>query len=215
MPRIKSILLTKFQVGFVPNSNPYNFPGLYMNFLSLYKYMHKKGHPDALCGRVPFPSVPSSYHTISNDCNQDIFGRFSIHLCLNPDQAGTGELYNIADESTPRSMADRWPFICSLFGVEGVPAVDPSSPESRTPVRFIRKHLDQLKLLQEEKWVVLQSIGLEEGIEMWMEHLNFNHDLVVDKARATGFSDEMPYKDSWKTVFERYERAKKAYLREQ
>ena len=183
-----------------------------MNFLSLYKFMHETGHPDAASAKVPFPSAPVSYSPVSNDGGQDIFARFSIHLCLNPDKAGTGELYNIGDESKPRSMADRWPAVCAMYGLEGVAPVEPGSPEYRTPVKFAKAHQDQVKKLEEEKGVQLQGIGLEEGLEMWMEHFDFDHDLILDKARSTGFKEELSYQEAWKKVFERYAQAKKAYL---
>jgi hypothetical protein len=205
-------LTDQTQNGFVPHSNPYNLPGLYMNFLSLYTYMHSKSHPSAASKQVPFPSAPASYHSLSNDGGQDIFARFSIHLCLNPSKSGTGELYNIADEPTPRSMADRWPYTCSLFGLEGIPPLPLSDPEDRKAVQFIKKYADQVKLLEEEKGVTLQVVSLDEVLEVWMENFDFDHDLLLGKARGVGFTEEMDYRGSWRIILGRYERAKKAYL---
>lgn len=187
-------------------------PALYMNFLSLYKFMHEKGDPDAASSKVPFPSAPSSYNTISNDGGQDIFARFSIHLCLHADRVKSGELFNIGDESTPRSYAERWPAVCALYGLEGVAPIEPGSPEYRTPVKFAKAHPEQVQKLEEEKGVTLQGIYLEEGLEMWMEHFDFNHDLILDKARSIGFQDQLSYELAWKKVFDRYAKAKKAYL---
>jgi hypothetical protein len=183
-----------------------------MNYLSLYTYMHEQGHPDAVSKQVPYPFGPSGWHSLSNDGGQDIFARFSIHLCLHPDKAGSSELYNIADEATPRSFVERWPIACALFGLEGVPPVEISSPQYCPPVKFIRKYADQVKLLKHEKGVTLQSVVLEDGIDTRMERFYFNHDMVIEKARATGFLEEMPYQDGWRKIIERYERAKKAYL---
>lgn len=183
-----------------------------MNFLSVYKFMHDTGHPDAASEEVPFPSAPDSYHALSNDGGQDIFARFSIHLCLYPDRAGTGELYNIGDEVTLRSMSERWPAICALYGLKGVAPVEPGTPEYRTPVKFSQAYPDQIEELKKEKGVELQGISLEGPLEMWMEHFNFNHDLILDKSRSVDFSEELRYDEAWRKVFERYAEVKKAYL---
>lgn len=200
--------------GFVPHASPYNLPGLYMNFLSLYRWMHEAGHADAASTRVPFPSAPACYHTRSNDGGQDVFARFSLHLCLHAAEVEveSGELFNIGDEARPRTFAERWPAVCALYGLEGVAPVEPGSAEYRTPVRFARAHPEEVRRLEEEKGVRLQGIWLEEGLEMWMEHFNFDHDLVLNKARATGFTEELRFDEAWRLVFERYARAKKAYL---
>ena len=183
-----------------------------MNFLSLYKFMHESGHPEARSAQVPFPAAPDSYHTISNDGGQDIFARFSIHLCLHSARVESGDLFNIGDESKSRSYADRWPAVCKLYGLEGVDPIEPGSPGYRTPVKFAKAHPDQVTKLAEEKGVTLQGIGLEEGLEMWMEHFDFDHHLILDKARSVGFTDELTYDVAWRKVFERYAKAKKAYL---
>lgn len=183
-----------------------------MNFLSLYTFLHEKGHPDAASKQVPFPFPPSSWHSLSNDGGQDILSRFSIYLCNHPSEGGNAELYNIADEAQPHSFAERWPHVCSLFGLEGVAPVETTAPEYITPVKFIKKYPDQVKLLEEEKGISLQNVVIADGLEMWMELFDFNHDLIIEKAKATGFTEEMPFQDTWRIVFERYERAKKAYL---
>lgn len=82
----------------------------------------------------------------------------------------------------------------------------------RTPGKFAKAHPDQVKKLEEEKGVKLQGLYFEEGLEMWMEHFDFNHDLILDKARPTGFNEELTYGEASKKVFDRYARVKKAYL---
>lgn len=174
--------------------------------------MHDNGHPDAQSKQVRFPFPPASWEVLSNDAGQDTFARFSIHLCLHPDSAGNSNLYNIADETQPRSFAERWPYLCSLFGLEGIAPVDSSSPEYITPNRFSNKYPDQVKLLKVEKGVTRQDVASEEGLEMWMEHLNFNHDLVIKKAKRTGFLEEMTLQEDYNIVLGRYVKAKKAYI---
>lgn len=96
--------------------------------------------------------------------------------------------------------------------MEGIPPVDTSSGKYRTPASFIKGHPEQIKLLEEEKGITLQGVSPEGGPQTWMERFDFNHDLVIEKAKATGFKEEVSYKETWKTVFGRYEKAKKAYL---
>lgn len=183
-----------------------------MNFLSVYKFLHERGHPDAASTDIPFPAPPSSYHSVFNDGGQDIFARFSIHLCLHPDVAGNSEVYNIGDASKPASMADRWPFICSLFGLRGLPSVEKSDPAFVLPVTFVNQHADAVEQLAQERGVHLQEISLGAGLEGWMEHFTFDHHLSLEKARATGFKEELSFQDSWRMVFERYQDAQRCYL---
>ncbi|KAH7065117.1 hypothetical protein B0J12DRAFT_613154 [Macrophomina phaseolina] len=201
-------------VGFVPNSNPYNIVALFTNFLSLYKYMHEKGHPAARSKRVSFPFPPPSYNAISTDGGQDIFARFSIHLCQQGgERAGNGELYNIADEATPRSFADRWPALCECFGLEGVgPDEGGEGFAKAAPVGFLREHPDQVEALERDKGVRLQEMPIGEGLEMWLHVFDFDHHLKLDKARSVGFAEEVPLRQMWKTAVERYARAGRAYL---
>jgi len=198
--------------GFVPHSSPYNLPGLFMNFLSLYTYMHQAGHPAAASKKVPYPFPPSTWKTLSNEGGQDIFARFSIYLSLNPSVAGNAELYNIADEAQPRSFADRWSAICSVFGLEGVEPVETSAAEYITPVKFIKKYPEEVEKLREDKGVEMQIVTIDAGLEIWLAMFDFNHDMILDKARATGFTEEIAYQDMWRIVFERYGKAKKVYL---
>lgn len=183
-----------------------------MNFLSLYKFMHETGHPAASSKEVHFPASPGSYRTVYNDGGQDIFARFSIYLCLHPEKAGTSELYNIGDSAVAKSMADRWPFICSLFGLEGKDPLDKSDPRYVLPVSFVVEHADIVERLRQEKGVELQGVGEGLVTEAWMETFTFSHDYCLDKARATGFEDELTIEESWKMVSDRYVVAKRIYL---
>lgn len=198
-------------VGFVPHSNPNNMPAVYMNFLSLYKFMHETGHPAASSKDVPFPASSGSYHTLFNDAGQDIFARFSIHLCLHPEQAGTSELYNIGDSAQGRSMADRWPFLCSLFGLEGKDPLEKSDPRYVLPVSFVAEHAGMAERLRREKGVELQGVGQGLVTERWMETFTFDHNFCLEKARATGFEDELTMEESWEMVLDRYVVAERAY----
>ncbi|KAL1963162.1 hypothetical protein VTN77DRAFT_8595 [Rasamsonia byssochlamydoides] len=129
-------------VGFVPNDNAYNLAAFFMNYLSLYAYVHGRGT------RVPFPGSPASWDILSNDGGQDIFARFSIHILLHPDKAGNAESYNIADSVKPESFSSRWPLICSYFGLIGEPPLAPDDPNFISPGRFIKEHQKELEEME-------------------------------------------------------------------
>jgi nucleoside-diphosphate-sugar epimerase len=198
-------------IGFVPHGNAYNTLGIFMNFLSLYKFMHEEGHPDARSDKVPFPGPSTIYWPVHHDGSQDMVARFSIHLSLNPGAAGNSELYNIADTSRPVTMGEQWPIICARFGLKGLPPVDRADPSFRLPVSFVHEHADMVTRLMKERGVELQDVYLGPVLEGWMGHLNFHHDLSLTKARATGFTDEMPFEVAWKNTVDRYASAKKVY----
>lgn len=202
------------KLGFVPHVNPNNFAAVYANFLSLYRFMYETGHPAASSKAVAFPASPVSYHNLSTDCNQDIFARFSIHLCLHPERAGNSELYNIGDSAKGISLADRWPFICSLFGLEGKDPVDKSDPTFVLCSSFIAEHADEVERLRQEKGVNLQPVTWAKVSEYWMDTFSFDTEQCLDKARATGFSEELTVEESWRTVLDRYVKAKKMYFGE-
>lgn len=194
--------------------SPNNFVSIYANFLSLYKFMHEKGHPAASSKAVAFPASPVSYHNLSTDCSQDIFARFSIHLCLHPERAGNSELYNIGDSAKGISLADRWPRICSLFGLEGKDPVDKSDPTFVLASRFVAEHADEVERLRQEKGVELQPISRTQVMEAWMDIFSFDTEQCLDKARATGFVEELTVEESWQTVLDRYVKTKRVYFGE-
>ena len=180
---------------------------------SLYKLMHEFGHPDAASKKLPFPSAPESCTTVSDDGGQDKVARFSMGFCLRSDRARTGELYNIVDEPTPRSMAERWPIVCKRLGLEGMPPMGPGSPKYRTHVKFAKAYPDHVKKLEQEKTVQLQGLRLGEPLERWMEHFDFDLYPVLDNGRSSGFMNEMSFKETWKIVFGRLAEARMGYLR--
>ena len=118
----------------------------------------------------------------------------------------------MGNEALPRSMSERWPAVCALHDLEGVPPVEHGTQDHRTPVRFAKAYLEQVEILKAERVVELQDIRLESPLERWMEHFDFDHHLVLDKARSVGFEEELPYDEAWQKVFQRYAQAKKAYL---
>lgn len=188
-----------------------------MNFLSLYKFMHDRGHPAAASKVVPFPAAAAgAYHAVFDDGGQDVFAQFSIYLALRqPEQRqarGTtsGELFNIGDSPTPASMAERWPLMCSLFGLEGAPPLDPDDPGFVLSSAFIAAHADQVERLKEEQGVELQPIGLD-ILEGFFQYFTENHNMCLHKAKATGFDGFLPVEESFRLVFDRYVEAKRAY----
>ncbi|KAF3004580.1 hypothetical protein E8E14_005571 [Neopestalotiopsis sp. 37M] len=198
-------------LGFVPHKNPYNLAAVYMNFLSVYKFLHEKGHPDAKSEKVPLPAAPGHAHTVFNDGGQDIFAEFSIYLCLHPDIGGNSEVYNIGDASQPASMVDRWPVMCSLFGLVGIPPVEKSDPAFVLPAKFVQEHPGAVEQLKEEHGVTLQEVALEDFLQAFTDWISFDHHLSLEKTRRSGFNHELSVEDSWQLVFDRYHRSKRCY----
>ena len=81
-------------------------------YLSLWKYLYPNSE-------VPFHDTKTSFVTKHRDTAQDILGRFTIFLSLNPDKTGE-QNFNIAD-NTGTTWKDTWPGICSYFGLKGTP----------------------------------------------------------------------------------------------
>jgi hypothetical protein len=44
-------------------------------------------------------------------------------------------------------MADRWPFVCSLFGLVGVAPLDTQDPKFCMPIDFMEKHSNMVEKL--------------------------------------------------------------------
>lgn len=45
-----------------------------------------------------------------------------------------------------------------------------------------------------------------------MDIFSFNTEQCLDKARATGFVEELTLEESWETVLDRYAKAKRVYF---
>jgi len=108
-------------------------------------------------------------------------------------------------------MADSWPYVCSLFGLKGIPPLEDDSKDVKIGA-FMKKYKDQVKKLEEEKGVTLQVVGLDEAMENWIESMDADHGFVLEKARGVGFREEMGYAEIWRGMIGRYERVGKVYL---
>lgn len=173
--------------------------------------MYEQGHPDAASKEVAIP-VPEMAAVTYQDGSQDIFARFSIYLCLHPDKAGNSEVYNIGDSANSQSLNDRWPYMCSLFGLVGLVPTD-MKEEPTHPVAFL-DHADMVERLRDEKGVVLQDVLLGAHARSWGKgaSLTKSRDMCLNKAKAVGFKEETTMQESWKTVLGRYGKSKKAYF---
>jgi hypothetical protein len=99
--QVVSLTLDVSKVGYTPHKNQYNLPGIYMNYISLYKFMHDQGHPDSEAKDVPLVSPTISYHSVWNDGGQDMFVEFSIYTSL--EGKSNNQVYNIAECERPYS----------------------------------------------------------------------------------------------------------------
>lgn len=202
-------LRTDMVVGFVPHPNPYNLAGTLGNYLSLYRFLHERGHPSAPSRTVPYPSPAPSFHIRNNEGNAAVFAHAALHMCLHPDRAGNGELYNVGGEAEPATYADRWPAMAAVFGLEGG---GPGEVRGGGAVGFVREHGGEVEALAREKGVVLQGVENEEGFDAWMAVFDFDHHFELGKLRGTGFGEEVGAGELWRAVWELYARAGRCYL---
>jgi nucleoside-diphosphate-sugar epimerase len=100
-------------IGFVPNQNAYSLAQSLGIFLSLYAAVEGQG------ATISFPGTLKSWRAKSHDSSSDMIARQTIHLSLNLPPAMKGEGFNVADAKAWSSWSDKWPQICSYFGLEG------------------------------------------------------------------------------------------------
>ncbi|KAH0840716.1 hypothetical protein AYO21_00630 [Fonsecaea monophora] len=193
-------------VGFLPHSNPYNLAGFFINYLSLVAFVQGRG------AKVPYPGHPDGWHTLSNDGGQDTVARFSLYLSVNPDKAGTSELYNIADTSDGYPMSAKWPAICEYFGLVGVPPLPLGDPTYVSPAQYLEQHKEELRQMESQLGNKIQQVDLMTGLDIWLMNFDFDHHLALGKARSVGFVEEGTVTGSWIQTFDRYRAARKLWV---
>ncbi|KAJ7165689.1 hypothetical protein C8R43DRAFT_987308 [Mycena crocata] len=183
-------------VGFSPNGSTYSLPAHWATYLSLYRAVEGEG------ASVPYPGTEKGYNSKFNDASSEIIARLAIWASLNPEKAGGGEIFNIADRAEPSTMRERWPSFAAYFGLVGVgpPAADAAM---LTPGEYARKHQDVLKAKCKKPNDVYGAAHLDR----YGFHLNFDRELSLEKLRAAGFDEEMDPVESWLKAFERFKRA--------
>lgn len=109
----------------------------------------------------------------------------------------------------PSSWSERWPVVCSFFGLRGVKIERDDPLEMRT---FIRENKGAWEAME-------RKYGLRRGFAdrpvqkpIWehimMSGFDFDRPYDVSKVYATGFQEERSTPEAWGPVFEVMRRAK-------
>ncbi|RDW60201.1 hypothetical protein BP5796_11807 [Coleophoma crateriformis] len=181
-------------IGFVPNGSQYNLTAHWANYLSAYALLEGKS------SQVPFPGTPAVYKGKYNEASSTMIGRISIWASLNP-QKSSEQTFNIADQAKGESMQERWPALCSYFGLEGVP---PSgSRDALLPGAYVKAHRHELQ----KRGMKGTEVFKAEFLDNYGFIFDFDRQFSLQKARRAGFVDEVDPNQSWFTAFDRFKAA--------
>jgi len=180
-------------IGFVPNGSTFNLTAHWAAYLSTYSLVEGKG------AKVPFPGTTKAFESHFNDASAEIIARFSIFASLHPEKCGGGKLFNIADQSKPTRMVERWPAICSFFGLEGVGPVE-EGKGALLPGEYVEKNRDVL----EERGVKGVSVWKGSFLDSYGFYLDFDREMCLDRVREVGFVEEREPNVSWWKAFGRF-----------
>ncbi|KAI1402655.1 hypothetical protein F4819DRAFT_485304 [Hypoxylon fuscum] len=191
-------------VGYVPNQNVHGIATSVGIFLSLFREIHGEG------AECPFPGNAKSWVALSNDSSADICARQGIHVSLTkPWSQQKGEAYNVADSRTPSSWQEKWPLICSYFGLKGIEFGQEKPIEIRA---FIKENFGAWEAM--EKKYGLQSGHADSHITLpgmefiFMTLFDFDRHYDMTKIYDTGFSEERGTLQAWGGSFDRMRKAK-------
>lgn len=151
--------------------------------------------------KVPFPGVESAYTSLYNEASTDIIARFCIWAGFHSERIGAGTVFNIADETRPSRMSERWLALAEYFKLEGIGPVD--DPSVLRPGEYIKKHQHVLAKHGIRRNMVFQTAFLD-GYGYYQ---NFDRQLSLDKTRSTGFLEEIDPISSWFKAFDRLKNA--------
>ncbi|KAF6814858.1 sirq protein [Colletotrichum sojae] len=191
-------------IGFTPTYNAYNLAGSIGVFCSLWREMFGEG------AECPFLGTERSWKALWSSSSAAVLARQAVHVSVTePWCRIKGEAYNGADSLTASSWSERWPVVCSFFGLKGVRLERDDPVEMRT---FVKEN--------KSAWEAMETkYGLRRGFadgpvqEPIWEHImmsmfDFDRPYDVSKVYGTGFSEERGTAEAWGLVFEVMRRAK-------
>lgn len=192
-------------IGFHPTPNFYSLAQALGIFLTLYREVEGEG------AEVTFPGTIKSWNAKSQDASSDMIARQTLHVSLTMDPKHNGSGFNVGDAKSYETFSQKWPTICSYFGLKAAaPVSGKEGPEVRT---YIKKHLDTWK--QIEKKHGLQSGFADSPIAFpRFEYVVFNlfdFDREYDMTKmyeVAGFKEERTSAQTYSGVFDRMKAAK-------
>ncbi|KAH8678199.1 hypothetical protein BX600DRAFT_451675 [Xylariales sp. PMI_506] len=192
-------------IGFVPNQNFYSLASSLGVFLSLWREIHGEG------AECPFPGTAKSWEALSIDSSADMIARQTLHVSLMPPWSERkGEAFNVADARSPSRWREKWPVLCSYFGLRGVKSAQDCPVEVRA---FIRGNLGAWEAM-EAKYGLQSGHADNPRIKPGFEHFliaQFDFDRQYDMSKMydrAGFAEERGTLRAWGGAFDRMRQAK-------
>jgi hypothetical protein len=192
-------------IGFVPNNNIYCLAQTVGTYLALYAELTGKG------AECPFPGTEKSWKNLSNESSQDICAQVSIIASLKP-EITSEQRYNAADSAEPSSWSKKWPTICKLFGLKGVPP--PAGGSGPEPTHYLADHFEQWQELEKKHGLATGRVGNKRSFggfsHFIITMLNFDRQMDMSKCHKMMGDAKVDYstEDSWGTALERFRKAK-------
>ena len=185
-----NIMLEK--IGFTPNGSNFSLAGHWASYLSTYALVEGQG------AKVPFPGTIDAYKSQYNEASAEIIAKCAIWAALHPEKSGNGQMFNVADQTTPSRMSERWPALARYFGLEGVSPSD--DPDLLKPSEFVEKHLATTRAqgLRENK------VFKGKFLDSYGYYLTVDRQLSLEKVRSAGFGEEIDPNLSWFKTFDRF-----------
>ena len=182
-------------VGFAPNGSALSLAGHWATYLSCYKLIEGEG------ASVSFPGTEEAYDAQFNESAASTVARASIWASLNPAKS-SGQVFNVADNTTPSCMRERWPVITRWFGLNGIAPVGDTTKTIK-PSEYVDKHKPELV-----KKGFRDDLVLVPG---WLDGYgfacNFDRQLSLNKIRRAGFQEDKDPNTSWLEAFNDFRRA--------
>lgn len=191
-------------IGFVPNNNIYCLPQALGLYLSLYRYLNGEG------AKVVFPGTMKSWAGKSNDSSQDVLARFAISAGLGTSEQISkiaGRSFNVADSNTPSSWSEKWPKICSYFGLVGIEPSEANGGSGPDPTAYVSENREKWFEVEKKYGLHTGRVGNERSYGGFPHFIMsmFNFDRQIDLSKMhTVYKEEVTTEDAWFKAFDRF-----------
>ncbi|KAF2116832.1 hypothetical protein BDV96DRAFT_572944 [Lophiotrema nucula] len=183
-------------IGFTPNGSGFSLAGHWAVYLYAYKLVHGEG------SEVPYPGTVHGYDALYTETSSSNLARVAVYASLHPEKFHE-KIFNVADNSRPGSMRERWPQIANWFGLKGGAPPDSASAGDPKPSDFVRRYQDRLEAANVKAVDIWNSAQLD-SYGYW---LTFDRHLDLTRLRGTGFDKESDPKTGWWQAFDMFKEA--------
>jgi hypothetical protein len=195
-------MLSALQIGFVPGGkNAMNFAQALGIFLSFYA----EHAPDVSeTKKIAFPGTVASYDARHTEIGQQTLARAHIFAS---GLSGSGEIYNVGDcdATTGSSWREKWPTVCSYFGLEGTPPNEGLQDSASVSVSaFMFQHKPEWELFERKHNL---RPGTIQGaswnfLEVLLSLATFDRQYDLSKFAAVGFRDRVDLVQNYVQTFD-------------